>query len=61
MLHLEWMGNEVLLYSTGNCVQLLKIKYDGEWRKIMYIYMCVCVCVCVTLSLCCIAEIGTML
>ena len=20
LLHLEWMGNEVLLHSTGNCV-----------------------------------------
>ena len=27
--HLEWMGNGVLLYSTGNCVQCLGIEHDG--------------------------------
>ena len=29
LLHLEWMGNEVLLYNTGNCVQSLEIGHDG--------------------------------
>ena len=28
LLHLEWMGNEVLLYSRGNCVQSLGTKRD---------------------------------
>ena len=29
LLHLEWLGNEVLLYNTGNCVQSLGMEYDG--------------------------------
>ena len=29
LLYLEWMGNEVLLYSIGNCVQSLGIEHDG--------------------------------
>ena len=34
LLHLEWMGNEVLLYSTENYIQSLGIDHDG-----MYIYV----------------------
>ena len=29
LLHLEWISNEVLLYSTGNYVQSLVIENDG--------------------------------
>ena len=29
VLHLECMGNEVLPYSTGNCVQYPGIEHDG--------------------------------
>ena len=29
LFHLEWMGNEVLLCSTGNCVQFLGTEHDG--------------------------------
>ena len=29
LLHLEWISNEVLLHSTGNCVQSLGIELDG--------------------------------
>ena len=28
LLHLEWMSNEVLLYSTGNYTQSLGIEHD---------------------------------
>ena len=28
LFHLEWISNEVLLYSTGNCVQYLGIEHD---------------------------------
>ena len=51
LLHLEWMGNWVLLYSTENCVWSLGLekrkKNNGcEW---------------VAVSLCCTAEIeGTL-
>ena len=39
LLHLEWMGNEVLLYSAGNYVQSLGIKPDGgDMKKRLYIY-----------------------
>ena len=30
LLLLEWISNEVLLYNTGNYVQILEIKYDGR-------------------------------
>ena len=29
LLLLEWMGNTVLLCSTGNCAQSLGIEHDG--------------------------------
>ena len=37
-LHLEKMGNGVLLYSTGNCVQSLGLEHDGKWKKRMCVY-----------------------
>ena len=30
LLHLEWMSNEVLLYSTGNYIQSLGIDHGGR-------------------------------
>ena len=30
LLHLEWISNEVLLYSTANYIQSLGIEYDGS-------------------------------
>ena len=30
LLHLEWLSNEVLLYSTGNYIQYLGIEHDGR-------------------------------
>ena len=30
LLHLEWISNEVLLYSTGNYVQSLGVEHDGR-------------------------------
>ena len=32
-LHLEWMSNEVQLYSTGNSIQSLGIEHDGRWHE----------------------------
>ena len=29
LLHLEWISNEVLLYSTGDYIQSLGIEHDG--------------------------------
>ena len=29
-LHLQWISNEVLLYSTGNYMQLLVTEHDGR-------------------------------
>ena len=31
--HLEWMSNEVLLYSTGNYIQSLGIEYGGRYYE----------------------------
>ena len=30
LLHLEWTSNEVLLYSTGKCIQFLEIEHYGR-------------------------------
>ena len=30
LLHLEWISDEVLLYSTGNYIQSLGIDHDGK-------------------------------
>ena len=44
--------NKVLLYSTGNYIQSPGINLNGkEYKK----------CMCVTVSLCCTAEISTIL
>ena len=29
LLHLEWMSNKTLLYSTGNCIWSLVMEHDG--------------------------------
>ena len=42
-LHLEWMSNEVLLYSTGNYIQSPVTEHDGKecvYKRIyMYVYV----------------------
>ena len=30
LLHLEWISNEILLYSTGKNIQSLGIEHDGR-------------------------------
>ena len=30
LLHLEWVSNEVLLYSTGKYIQSLAMEHDGR-------------------------------
>ena len=30
LLHLEWINNKVLLYSTGNYIQSFGIEHDGR-------------------------------
>ena len=30
LLHIKWISNEVLLYSTGNYIQCLGIDHDGR-------------------------------
>ena len=51
LLQLEWISNEVLLYSRGNYIQSPEIDHNGKEFKI-YIYTCI------TESICCTAEIG---
>ena len=50
--HLEWMGGEILLCSTGNCVPLLVMERGGRWCEKEYIHMCE------TGSLCCTVGIN---
>jgi len=49
LLHLEWISNGVLLYSTGNYVQSLGVGHGRRWYEKM------------TGSLCCTAETDTTL
>lgn len=53
LLHLEWIRNGVLLYSTGRNVQSLGAEHDVRWYVKKNIYMIG--------SLYCTAEIYTAL
>ena len=54
LLHIEWINNKILLYSTENYIQCRMIKHNGkEYIKKDYI--------CITESLFCIAVINTTL
>ena len=55
LINLEWISNEVLLYSTRNYIESLGIDNDGRYYEKNNVYMCK------TGSLCCTAEIITML
>ena len=59
--HLEWMGNEVLLYSTGNYIRSLVMEHDRRYYEKKNVCVCVCVYVCKTGSLRYIAEIDRTL
>ena len=40
LLHLEWISNEVLLYSTGNYIQFIGMEHDGrqyEKKNVTYV------------------------
>ena len=55
ILHLEWISNEVLLYSTGNYIQSLEIEHDRRKTEKKNVYICMIG------SLCCTEEIATTL
>ena len=63
LLPLEWISNELLLYSMGNTIR----SRVAEHEKRMYIYMCVYTYThththtCITGSFCCTAEIDRCL
>ena len=40
LFHLEWISNEVLLYSTGNYIHSLVMEHDGRWYERKNVYMC---------------------
>ena len=40
LLHLGWISNEVLLYSTGNYIQSLGTEHDGRHCKKKNVYVC---------------------
>ena len=39
LLLLEWIGNEILLCTTGNYVQSLMMEHDNVRKKHVYIYV----------------------
>ena len=55
LFHLEWINNELVLYSIGNYVQSLGMEHDVRWYEKKNAYMCM------TRSLCFTAEIDTTL
>jgi len=40
LLHLEWISNEILLYSTGNYIQSFGIEHDGRQYEKKNVYIC---------------------
>ena len=71
LLHIEWMDNKVLLYSTGNYIQCPGINHNGKEYKKECVYEKILLLpsfhfytytyVCIIESLCCTAEINTTL
>ena len=55
LLHLEWISNKVLLYSTGNYIHYTVINRNGEEYQEKDVPMWI------PESLCCTAEMGTTL
>ena len=39
LLHLEWVNNGILLYSTGNNVWSLVMEHDNVRKKNLYVYV----------------------
>ena len=39
LLPLEWISNEILLYSAGNCILLLMMEHDNVINKNVYMYV----------------------
>ena len=54
LLHLEWISNEVLLYSTVNSIQSLGIEHDGRYYE-KNVYKCMIELIC------CMGETDTTL
>ena len=54
VLHLEWINNKVLLYSTGSYIQSLGVEHDGREYETKNMYICM------TGSLCCTEETDTI-
>ena len=40
LLHLKWISNEVLLYSTGNYIKSLVYIYMRNWVTLLYSGIC---------------------
>ena len=54
-LHLEWISNKILQYSTGNYVQSLGVDHDGRQYEKKNVHICM------TGSLCYTVGTGTTL
>ena len=39
LLPLEWISNEILLYSTGNFIWSLVMEHDNVRKKNVYMYV----------------------
>ena len=57
LLHLEWISNNTLLFSTGNYIQSLVMERMEDNMRKKYICIYIHIHVCMTGSLCCTVEI----
>ena len=57
LLHIEWIKNKTLLYSTGKYIQYFMINHmEKNTKKNIYIHTYICK----SKSLCCTIEINTL-
>ena len=61
LLHIGWMENQVVLYSTGNYIHCPGINNSGKEYKKESIYLYTHTHIHITESLCCMAESNTTL
>ena len=63
LLHIEWMKNKVVLYSTGNYIHCPGINHSGKEyeEEVIYLSIHTCTQTHITESLCCTAESNTTL
>ena len=62
-IHIDWIKNKVLLYSTEKYIQYLVINHNGKEyvKENMYMHTYICWYVCIAESFCSTTAINTTL